>query len=200
MRIFTSVQRTLWVGAAAAMLAGCNGAANVTPIQSSGFAQNANRVTPRLNLGSGSTAQTRHETMIGAEGEATVPRCQPSQPNRGSVSVAESGIATGAFPGTFTDDASFFAYCGMVHSSQLLGTFAIISGANTISGTFLGAGTARCFDHIWGQTCSFHGTHVTYAASLVRGGKVCKQFNGAAAVTIGVIKSHSHAKVILEGL
>jgi hypothetical protein len=197
MRILTSVQYTLSACAAFAILAGCNSsAASVTPTEGLGSPQTKLVVLP-ISGSSVQRAPVGKEVVNGSNGGSKIPTCSPSGRGGGEVSVSESGNATGRYPGTFTDSAGFIARC-VDQGVSVNGTFAVTSGANTISGSFSGNGTGGCGDHPWGETCGFFSNNLAYTASLSRGGKVRKQLSGTAAVSIGILNSSNHMNVTLK--
>jgi hypothetical protein len=196
-----SAQYTLCVCIGAVMFTGCSAAANVTPPPSVGFAQStAKLVALAIPASSTQPARSDNETINGTGGQSKVPYCGLSGRGEGYVSVSESGSAIVPYPGTFTDSGTFFARCEQSLKTTASGSFSITSGASKISGSFYGPGTGGCGRHPWGQTCTFNGNSVTYSASLIRGGKVRRQFSGNASVTIGTILSSSHMNLTLKGL
>jgi hypothetical protein len=192
---------TLCACAGIVMFTGCNGTANVTPSQGSGFAQStAKFVASPISESSTQPARRGNETIDGSNGQSKIPYCGPSGRGAGIVSVSESGNATGLYPGTFADSGSFFARCELSLRTTATGTFSITSGASTISGSFSGPGTGSCGRHPWGESCGFGGKNLTYSAFLSRGGKVRKQLSGYVSATIETVLSANHMNLTLKGL
>ena len=184
-----------------AMFTGCNGTAKVVPSQGGGFAASSRKlVAAPVADSSTQPAWGGNETIDGSGAQSHAPYCTPSGRGEGIVSVSESGSASGRYSGTFNDGASFFARCELSSKTTVSGTFSITSGANTISGTFYGAGNSSCGRHPWGETCGFGGKKLTYSASLIRGEKVRKRFSGSASATIRTILSDNHMNLTLKSL
>ena len=95
----------------------------------------------------------------------------------GIVTVSGKGHAMGPYPGTFTGSATFYADCAQGGPTQITGEFIILSGANTIIGSFSGRGTQGC-DRRTNQKCGASSDDLAYTATLRRGGKVRKYFTG----------------------
>ncbi len=172
----TSSSRALFGCAAITILAGCSGASRIVPTQTSTLAQNAN-VDRSVDLGL-VPGRSRRETIDGTGTRGQYP-CSPTGRGGGTVSVSPSGTATGRYGGTFTASAAFHVVCPKGKTSAM-GTFTIISGVNTIAGTFSGPGKYACAR----ATCWFNSKDLTYAATLVRGGMVLKNFSGRATGTV----------------
>jgi hypothetical protein len=166
MRISTSTQHALSVCVAVAMLAGCNGTANVTPAQGAGLAPNGTRAVQSVALGftglrrcqSGCRKKIERLTSTSGSGRS------------GStcfIEIGASGKAIGPYPGTFTGGGGFYVSnwpCNKRYGFG--GSFVITSGANTITGSFSGPGIGGC-----GRAGCGAGGNLTYNATVEPGGK-----------------------------
>jgi hypothetical protein len=156
------------VCATVALLAGCNGATNVTPTQSAEFAPNVTRGV--ITVAHGVTELHRgknSEHLKSSSGSGGRSGCLEI--------VNASGKAGGAYPGTFTGFAGFNV-CP-TGGAGFSGSFTITSGANTITGSFSGAGKGGC-----GRGGCGDKGNLTYKATLEPSGKT---FSGRGAGAFG---------------
>jgi hypothetical protein len=156
------------VCATVALLAGCNGATNVTPTQSAEFAPNVTRGV--ITVAHGFTE------LQGGKNKEHLKSSNGTSGRSGCIEIVNaSGKAAGAYPGTFTGFAGFNV-CP-TGPGGFSGSFTITSGANTITGSFSGAGKGNC-----GRGgCGDEG-NLTYKATLEPSGKT---FSGRGAGAFG---------------
>ena len=200
MRIRIPAQYILWVCIVTVISTGCNGTANVTPSPGVGLAQSvATLAASPIKESPTQSTRRNNEIIDGSGDQSKVPYCSPSGRGEGYVSVSDSGSAAGTYPGTFADSAAFFARCEQSSGTTVSGSFSITSRASTISGNFFGPGTGGCSSHPWGETCVFSSSNLTYSASLIRDGKVRKQFSGDASAKIETVLSSNHMNLTSKG-
>lgn len=140
--------------AAVVTLAGCNGAAPMTPARGNALTPSSSWVVRPASRGFTESHRRKNvENLAGGGGGARY-SC--------TIVLTVSGNAVGPYRGTFTGGGSF----DVCSRPGFSGSFALTSGSNHITGSFNGSGQGGC-----GRSGCVDEGKLTYEATLQPGGK-----------------------------